>query len=123
VLLGGIAFRLAEDLEFAALAARLLPLRDGHFLQQVSLGAVLRLPAGLQVVAEFFELGGVFTGKDHGAGREAVFEGVEPDGLFALRGTRTRGFLRVEAIGLGAFIGRFWIHRMWENSSPFSTSR
>ena len=55
-------FRVGHDPDFAAVAAGLLPLGNGHLLDEVLLGAVVGLPAGLQVVAELLELGAVFAG-------------------------------------------------------------
>jgi hypothetical protein len=54
----------------------------------------------LEVIGgELFESGGVFAHDDLGLGVDAVLEGVEADGGFALGGAGAGGLLRVGAVG------------------------
>jgi hypothetical protein len=93
-------FDVEVDLLLARGNPREQPLGGDHGFQVTPFGAVLRLPVGFHLVPEPGVVRGVFVGDDGGAGAQAVSEGVEADGGFALWGFRTGRMLRVLTVGL-----------------------
>src|ERR1017187_8130871 len=89
------------------------PLGGDHGFQVASLGAVLGLPVGIQLVPELGVVRGVFAFQDGGAGAQAVGEGVEADGGFAFRGFRTRGMLGILPVGFVVSVRNYHV------TSPF----
>ena len=68
---------MVEDAFLGYFDLRQFPLRDGHLLEVEMFGSGLRLPFGLEVIAELMEILG-FLGRQHdGAGAKSVTEGVE----------------------------------------------
>jgi len=75
---------LIEDAFLGYFDARQFPLRDGHLLEVEMFGSGLRLPFGLEVIAELMEILGFFGRQHDGGGAKSVTEGVHFAGLFSL---------------------------------------
>ena len=91
---------LFEEAGFGDFPAGEFPLRDGHLLDVDLLGLGLRLPFGLEIIAETLEIFLALAGEDDGTGAKAVTKGVHAGSGLSLGGFGAGGFLRVAAVGV-----------------------
>jgi len=103
-LFGGVDFVLGE-LGFHAAEAAHQPDGDDGGVDGVTLFGGDGLVKSVVFGAESFQFGGIFAGKDQGFGVDAGFQGIPGGAGLTLVGAGARGVLRVEAVGLGLFVG------------------
>jgi hypothetical protein len=92
-----------EELRFEGAEAALEPLGGDEDIDQSADFGGGGLVAAVIFGGEELKGRGVLAGDDLGLSVNAGFEGIETDSGLALDGARTRGFLRIEPVGLDLF--------------------